>query len=212
MRAAATRAAATGWTGISEILRQWICRSREGKIRPSGVRIWMSIWSSVAARLRRERAVDAEHARGQRVERQDAGVCDLEAGRGEPLGVEAPHLVERGPGRDLERMKAGRRLRRGDPARLHHQRAGIVRHPARPRQMRAEFRERLAAVLMEADRTPRPHDAKDQRAGVGRAEHQGNDKEQRNEPAHGAMLCARAAARSNHKRRHGEREVMQGAP
>jgi hypothetical protein len=35
--------------GYSLILRQWICSSRDG-ISPSGVRIWMSIASSVAAR------------------------------------------------------------------------------------------------------------------------------------------------------------------
>ena len=157
--------------------------------------------------LARQRSRDAEIGRRRRIERRDAEIGDLEAGRSQFAGVEALDLVERGARRDLERMKTGWRARRDDPAAVHHGRAGIDRHPVRPRQVLAELHVRLAAVLQETDRAPRTHGPIDQRARVrGAVDERDDEQEAEEKPAHGRVMRA-AEGRANHEGGYGERAV-----
>ena len=181
---------AYGWPacaccGYSLIFIQWICNSRDGRTRPSAVRIWIVIWSSVAARFAEsEPAIPSSEAVADSSDISPRSSTAKPAAV-EPLDIEALHLVERGTRRDLERMKSGRRAHRGDLARGHHGCAGIERHPVRPRQVLAELHVRLAAVLQEPDRAPRAHDPIDDLARMRRAEHERDDEQERDEPAHG---------------------------
>ena len=89
---------------ISPILRQLICRSREGMSPSRGADLDVDPVVGGEA-LGRERSGDSEHGRGHRVERERAEVLDFEARGPKTLRVELLHLAERRTGRELEPME-----------------------------------------------------------------------------------------------------------